>query len=373
MRPGSTRACVRKRLEPRNGRGRCEKHGIARVVGQQPEALGGERREVFRNRQRLTGAHVLATPDERTPDLESVERVAPRRRLDVLHDEVAGTSDRAAARRADGGRPAREVRGGSARPIRPAARPPSSTSWPWPPPRAARRAPTGQLSRRRTANPSTPMELSSAHCTSSTATRIGDSAARRRIGRGSRPRECADPRPGPRDRPGAVRRRALAAAARVVASTPGETVEKRSPKTPSDRCASDLAGLDDRMRKPCSSAAARPVSQRAVFPIPGSPSRTSAANPPAARTSIASTATSSSPRPMISSRRTARATSRHSAGAASAAQGQTWWWPEIARGRYGSSSRSIRGAKKEPLDTSASFMCSISHRPRRARSRLSLS
>ena len=78
---------MRQRLEPRDGRGRGEEHGIARVVGQQPEALGGERCEAVRNRQRLAGAHVLATPDERAPDLEGVERVAPRRRLDVPHDE----------------------------------------------------------------------------------------------------------------------------------------------------------------------------------------------------------------------------------------------------------------------------------------------
>ena len=33
------------------------------------------------------GADLLAAPDERAPDLEGVERVAPRRRLDVPHDE----------------------------------------------------------------------------------------------------------------------------------------------------------------------------------------------------------------------------------------------------------------------------------------------
>jgi len=81
-------ACVGQCLEPRDGRRRGEEHGIARVVGQQPEALGGEGREAVRNRQRLAGAHVLATPDERAPDLEGVERVAPRRRLDVPHDEA---------------------------------------------------------------------------------------------------------------------------------------------------------------------------------------------------------------------------------------------------------------------------------------------
>ena len=59
----------------------------ARVVGQQPEALGGKRREAVRNRQRLARADLLAAPDERAPDLEGVERVAPRRRLDVSHDE----------------------------------------------------------------------------------------------------------------------------------------------------------------------------------------------------------------------------------------------------------------------------------------------
>jgi hypothetical protein len=80
-------ARMRQRLEPRDGRGRGEEHRIPRVVGQQPEALGRERREAVGNRQRFAGAHLLATPDERTPDLEGVERVAPRRRLDVPHDE----------------------------------------------------------------------------------------------------------------------------------------------------------------------------------------------------------------------------------------------------------------------------------------------
>ena len=110
-------ACVRKRLEPRNGRGRCEKHGMARVVGQQPEALGGERREAVRNRQRLARADVLATPDERTPDLERVEGLPPEavsmfirtRRGNERPSRGSKSRCRTASER---------VRGGSARAIR---------------------------------------------------------------------------------------------------------------------------------------------------------------------------------------------------------------------------------------------------------------
>ena len=80
-------ARLRQGLEPRDRRGRGEEHGMARVVRQQPKALGGKRREAVRNRQRLARADLLAAPDERAPDLEGVERVAPRRRLDVPHDE----------------------------------------------------------------------------------------------------------------------------------------------------------------------------------------------------------------------------------------------------------------------------------------------
>ena len=120
----------------------------------------------------------------------------------------------------------------------------SSTSWSWPPPRAARRAPTGQPSSRRAANPRTPTELSSAHCTSSTANRSGDSAARRRSdNQGSRPR-CADPRPRPWDRPGAVR---TSSARRFGPGSRGATQVRRSRRDHegSQRAlASDLAGLD---------------------------------------------------------------------------------------------------------------------------------
>ncbi len=210
-------ACARQRLEPWNGRSRGEEDGIARVVGQQSEALGGERREAVRNRQRLASADLLATPDERAPDLEGVERVSPRRRLDVPHDEPG---ERATE-------PELEQPMQSRQRERPEVAALDRSGWQ---PgyeldelilaalRAARRAPTGQSSRRRIANPRTPAELSSAHCTSSTASSSGALGRERdERDRGSRRRACADRRPRPRDRPGAVRHRALSAAGREAA------------------------------------------------------------------------------------------------------------------------------------------------------------
>lgn len=101
--------------------------------------------------------------------------------------------------------------------------------------------------------------------------------------------------------PGSVRRSASSRArrsggdsSRRTSSTSGE---RRSVNATKERSASDSVGRLMRIRRPESAASRRIVRHRIVFPMPGSPSMTRTAGPPADARRKRSPAATSSPRP----------------------------------------------------------------------------
>ena len=153
---------------------------------------------------------------------------------------------------------------------------------------------------RRRANASAAVDDGSNHCTSSTATSSGCASA----SSSSALRTATPSARGSSESCVSSRRRATSSARRrggaSAGSTSSKALSKRSPRPASAKFRSASAGRLERTRNPRSRARSRPSSQIVDFPIPASPSRTSARG---ASTGLASRnprmSSTSSSRPII--------------------------------------------------------------------------
>ena len=137
--------------------------------------------------------------------------------------------------------------------------------------------PTCSSSSRLSANASVRADAASSHCTSSTATRTGPSAATMR----SAPRNAAATARSSGATPSAsstskdtARARRCGAGSRTRTSS--RSSRKRSARPANARRTSALPGRVASTRTPCDCARSRPSRHRRVFPIPAAPSKKSA-------------------------------------------------------------------------------------------------
>ena len=162
----------------------------------------------------------------------------------------------------------------------------------------ANRTPTRSLRNRRTANASAPADAGSSHWTSSIARSSGRvSASPRSAFSRAMPTACGSgggPSSSPRT---SARESARFCPSGRGASASSSTGWRRSPSAQNVSATSLSAGLASRTRSDCSPANATPSDHRVVFPIPASPSSTSAAAPSETLSTSARIAESSASRP----------------------------------------------------------------------------